>query len=155
MHKAYKKSLSETWLEKIMHANTRFAAQNSITQHTIARLIQVFKTEKKKRICGKRLNLVSEENSGPQLFIPNQVCWAQVYTSEQKALTLEQAEQDRIKSKKASALARRLYKEEQCKAHALLTSIRKQEVAERKAKKAAKVQACKDAYEAAKQACEA
>jgi hypothetical protein len=30
MHKAYKKSPSETWLEKIMHANTRLAAQNSI-----------------------------------------------------------------------------------------------------------------------------
>jgi hypothetical protein len=65
MHKAYKKSLSETWLEKIMHANTRLAAQNSIAQHTITRLIRALKTEKKKRNCGKRLNLVGEEDNGP------------------------------------------------------------------------------------------
>jgi hypothetical protein len=65
MHKAYKKSLSETRLEKIMHANTRLAAQNSIAQHTITGLIRAFKTEKKKRNRGKQLNLVSEEDNGP------------------------------------------------------------------------------------------
>jgi hypothetical protein len=56
-----------------MHANTRLAAQNSIAQHTITKLIQALKTEKKKQNCGKQLNLVGEEDNRPQLFTPNQV----------------------------------------------------------------------------------
>ena len=153
MHKAYKKSPSETRLEKIMHANTRLAAQNSIAQHTITGLIRALQTEKKKRKPRKRLNLVGEEDNGPQIFTPSRVCRARDYADEQEAL--EQAERDRIESKKASALARRLHKEEQRKERALQASIRKQEVAEKKAKKAAEVQARKDAREAAKQAREA
>jgi hypothetical protein len=153
MHKAYKKSPSATRLEKIMHANTRLAAQNSIAQHTITGLIRALKTEKKKRNRGKRLNLVGEEENGPQIFTPNRVRRALAYADEQEAL--EQAERDRIESNKASALARRLHKEEERKARALQASIRKQETAERKAKKAAEVQARKDAREAAKQAHEA
>ena len=153
MHKAYKKSLSETQLEKIIHANTRLVAQNSIAQHTITRLIQALKTKKKKRNRGKRLNLVGKEDNRPQLFTLNQVHQALAYKDKQKAL--KQAERDRIESKKATALARRLHKEEQRKERALQASIRKQEVAKKKAKKAAEVQALKDAHEAAKQAREA
>jgi hypothetical protein len=64
MHKAYKKSLSASRLEKIMNANTCLAAQHSIAQHTITGLIRALKTEKKKRNRGKQLNLVGEEDNG-------------------------------------------------------------------------------------------
>ena len=92
MHKAYKKSLLETQLEKIIHTNTRFAAQNFIAKHTITKLIWALKTEKKKQNRGKRLNLVGEEDNRPQLFTLNQVRQALVYKDKQKAL--KQAEQD-------------------------------------------------------------
>jgi hypothetical protein len=136
-----------------MHANLRLAAANSIAQHTIGGLVSALKIEKKKRNRGKKLNLVGEEANGPQVFGPSQVHRAKTYAEELKAQ--EQAERARIDTNKAAALAKRLQKEEERAARALQTSIRRQETAERKAKKAAEVQARKEQREAAKQAHEA
>ena len=109
--------------------------------------------EKKKQNCRKRLNLVGEEANRPQVFTPNQVHCAKAYADELKAQ--EQTERARIDTNKATALAKRLQKEAEHAAQALQTSIRRQETAERKAKKAAEVQARKEQREAAKQAREA
>ena len=136
-----------------MHANSRLAAANSIAQHTIGGLVRALKMEKKKRNRGKKLNLVGEEANGPQVFGPNEVHYAKAYADELKAQ--EQMERARIDTNKATALAKRLQKEEERAARALQTSIRRQETAEKKAKKAAEVQARKEQREAAKQAREA
>jgi hypothetical protein len=153
IHKAYQKEPTTQLLSFIMHANLRLAAANSIAQHTIGGLVSALKIEKKKRNRGKKLNLVGEEANGPQVFGPSQVHRAKTYAEELKAQ--EQAERARIDTNKAAALAKRLQKEEERAARALQTSIRRQETAERKAKKAAEVQARKEQREAAKQAHEA
>jgi hypothetical protein len=75
-----------------MNANTRLAAQNSIANHTISGLIGALKTEKRKRNRGKRLNLLGEEDGGPQFFSPSRVLRAKTYSGEKEAQ--EQAERD-------------------------------------------------------------
>ena len=148
MHKAYQKDPTNQRLTFIMHANSRLAASNSIAQHTIRGLVRAIKEEKRKRNRGKRLNLVGEHDNGPQVFTPNRVLRAKAYSDELKAQ--EVAERARIDNNKATALANRIQKERERAARALQTSIRRQEVAERKAKKAVEVQARKDQREAAK-----
>jgi hypothetical protein len=71
MYKAYKNSLSTKRLTFILYANVRLTAQHSIDSHTITRLITSLKQEKKKKSCGKRLNLVKEEDSGLQFYSPS------------------------------------------------------------------------------------
>jgi hypothetical protein len=153
VHKAYQKSPTAQRLTIIFHANIRLATQHSIDQHTITGLMGALKEEKKKRSRGKRLNLVGEEDSGPQFYSPSRVHRAKTFADERKAE--EQVEQDRIATKKATAIANRLRKEEEKAARALQASIRKQEAAEKKLQKAAEVQAQKDQRQVAKQAREA
>ena len=136
-----------------MHTNSRLAASNSIAQHTICGLIRAIKEEKRKRNRGKRLNLVGEEDNGPQVFTPSRVLWAKAHSDELKAQ--EVAERARIDNKKVTALANKIQKEREHAAQALHTSIHRQEVAEKKTKKAVEVQAQKDQHEVAKQACKA
>ena len=73
MHKAYKKSPTAKRLTFILNANSCLAAQHSIDQHTITGVIGALQTEKKKRSCGKWLNLVGEEDNGPQFISPSKV----------------------------------------------------------------------------------
>ena len=153
VHKAFKKDPTAKRLTFIMNANTRLAAQNSIANHTISGLIRALKTEKRKRNRGKRLNLLGEEDSGPQFFSPSQVLRAKAYSGEKRAQ--EQAERDRIENNKATALAKRIQKEEERAARDVQALIRKQEAAEKKLQKALEIQARKDQREAAKLAREA
>jgi hypothetical protein len=85
IHKVFKKDLTAKRLTFILKANTRFAAQNSIANYTILGLIRALKTEKRKRNCGKRLNLVKEEDNGPQFFSPSRVLCAKAYLDEKGA----------------------------------------------------------------------
>jgi hypothetical protein len=153
MYKAYKKDPTARRLSFIMHANVRLAAANSIADHTIKGLVRALKVEKRKRNRGKRLNLVGEEDHGPQLFSPSEVLRAKAYSKEKE--TQEQAERTRIDKNKADALAKRIRKEEERAARAVQASIRKQQAAERKLQKASEIQARKDQREAEKQAREA
>jgi hypothetical protein len=111
IHKAYKKSPTEQRLNFILHANSRLAAQHSIDQHTITGLIGALQKEKKKRSRGKRLNLVGEEDNGPQFYSPSQVHRAKAYAVEIEAE--EQAERDRIAANKAAAAANKVRKEQE------------------------------------------
>jgi hypothetical protein len=79
------KSLTERRLNFILHANSRLAAQHSIDQHTITGLIGALQTEKKKRSCGKRLNIVGEEDNGPLLISPSQVLRAKAIANKKEA----------------------------------------------------------------------
>ncbi len=153
MHKAFKKDPTSRRLSFIMHANIRLAAQTSIANHTISGLIRALKVEKRKRNRGKRLNLVGEEDNGPQLFSPSRVLQALTYSDEKEAQ--EQAERTRINTNKANALAKRIHKEQERAARALQASIRSQQAAEQKLQKASAIQARKDQRLATKQAREA
>jgi hypothetical protein len=71
IHKVYKKDLTARQLDFIINANSCLAAQNSIANYTITSLIWALKIEKRKRNRGKQLNLVEEEDNGPQFFSPS------------------------------------------------------------------------------------
>jgi DDE superfamily endonuclease len=153
MHKAYKKSPIRKRLSFIFHANTRLAAQHSIDKHTITGLITSLKHEKTKRRRGKRLNLVGEEDNGPQFFGPSEVLCAKSYASEKEAQ--EQAERDRIEANKATAAANKVRKEQEKAERAQRVAERRRLAAEKKIQHAVDVQARKElriAQKAAKDA---
>ena len=60
-------------LKKLFRANERLASQYSVDQHIVKGLTVSLRNEKKKRQRGKRLNLLGEEDSGPQFFSPQRV----------------------------------------------------------------------------------
>ena len=69
----YRDTSNPVLLHKILKANERLSAQHSIDSHVIKGLINTVKNEKKKRQRGKRLNLLGQEGSGPQLYGPEQI----------------------------------------------------------------------------------
>jgi hypothetical protein len=79
-------------LTKIFRANKRLAAQHSIDQHVVKGLITALQDEKKRRKKDKRLNLVGEEDSGPQFFSPGRIQAARNWqaTKEQEELQRQQ-----------------------------------------------------------------
>ncbi len=87
---------------------SRLSAQSSIQQHENLGLRKAIKIEQKKRQCGKRLNLIGEEGSGPQIFTPSQVDLARAYLASKE--NAEQARKDEIAEKKAASAAKRAQK---------------------------------------------
>ena len=85
MYKVYKKDLIAKRLSFIMYANICFIATNSIANHTIKGLVQALKVEKRKQNCGKRLNIIREEDYKPQLFSPSKVLYAKAYSNKKKS----------------------------------------------------------------------
>lgn len=134
----------------MFHANLRLAAQNSIDKHTILGLIEALKKEKTKRSRGKRLNLCREEDKGPQFYSPSRVLRAKAYAAEKEAL--EQAEAERIATKKAIAAANKAQKEQEKIERSLQTLERRRRAAEKKVQHAVDVQARKELRSAQKAA---
>jgi hypothetical protein len=98
-HQAYRRNREEPVLCKIMQANIQLTAQVSIQQHIIKGLTGALKLEKKKRQRGKALNLVGEEDTGPQFYSPSRIARAQEFRDEKQAT--EQADRARIDANKA------------------------------------------------------
>jgi multidrug efflux pump subunit AcrA (membrane-fusion protein) len=133
-------------LDKIFRANERLAAQHSIDQHVVRGLTTALQDEKKRRKRGKRLNLLEEEDSGPQLFSP-----ARIQTAREHQAIKEQAEQQRqqdIIDRKALAATRRQQKEDKKAQRAIIMAQKRQLAAELRAQKAAEKQAQKELKEA-------
>jgi hypothetical protein len=86
-------------LDLVFKANMALAAQVSINQHIINSLHAALKLERQKRKKGKKLNLVGEDDIGPQFYSPNRVRRALAFQDEKEAN--EQADRDRITNKKA------------------------------------------------------
>lgn len=63
-HRQYKIAPTTSKLSKILNANERLAATNSIRQHMIRGLQHTLRQEIKRRQRGKRLNLLGEEEGG-------------------------------------------------------------------------------------------
>ena len=68
VYRAYKVKPIEFFLSKILRVNERLAVEHFIDQYVIRGLIKALKHEKKRRRRGKRLNLLGQEESGPQFF---------------------------------------------------------------------------------------
>jgi hypothetical protein len=86
-------------LVKIMQANIQLAAQVSIQRYIISSLTKAFKIEKSKRKRGKALNLVGEEDNGPQFYSLERIARAQAVQDEN--IAAEQANRQRIDANKA------------------------------------------------------
>ena len=133
-------------LAKILRANLLLAAQHSIDKHVQNGLIEALKQEKKRRQRGKRLNLIGEEDSGPQLFSPTRVQAARDFQASKNA-----DEADRLQGiadRKVAAAAKKLQKEKKVK-KAQNAAIRRQLQAETAAQKAAEKLALQQARQAA------
>ena len=80
----YRKAPSSPLIAKVFRANERLVSQHSIDQHVVKGLITALKDEKKKRRRGKRLNLVGDEDIGPQFFSPARVEAARAWQAVQR-----------------------------------------------------------------------
>jgi hypothetical protein len=148
----YRKHPTEQKLQKLFKANEQLAAQHSVDEHTKKGLIESLKREKKSHNRGKRLNLLGEEDTGPQLFSTPRVRAAQDFQAAKKAE--EEKERARIASKKAASAVKKA-REEAAKADralqlALAKEAKDQIEAENKAIKAAQKEKEKQAKQAAK-----
>ena len=106
LQQQYHKAPSSPLLAKLFRANKRLVSQYSIDQHTLNGMIKAIKLEKKKRRRGKRLNLIGEEDSGPQFFSPARVEAARKWQASKDA---EEAQrQQAIQDRKAIAAAKKV-----------------------------------------------
>ena len=135
VQKAYKQTHSEALLDLVFKANIALASQVSIDQHIINGLHAAIKLERQKRKKGKKLNLVGEDDIGPQFYNPDRVRRALVFQGEKEAQ--EQADRNRIASKKAQSAANKVQKEAEKAVRAVQTAARWQHAQEEKARKAA------------------
>lgn len=71
----------DTYIQALLRGSEQLAAQVSCLQFENKGLLEALKVEKKKRARGKRLNLVGEEDNGPQLFSPSRVKAARDFIS--------------------------------------------------------------------------
>lgn len=153
IQKLFKASRRESILELILRANERLATQVEIDHHIVNGLRRSIRIEQKRRKKGKRLNLLGEDDVGPQFFSPSRVLAARQFQAQKEAA--EQAERQRIADKKAQAATNKARKEAAKAERALQVVLRRQHAQEERARKEAERaarQATKQALSAAKQA---
>ena len=87
MHRAYRNlkcDPTDAALERIIQSSEKLAAMNDYLQHEVRGLREAISLEKKKRKYGKWLNLLGEEDVGPQLFSPARIAQARLIASEKE-----------------------------------------------------------------------
>ena len=99
--------------------------------HVVKGLTKALKHEKKRRQRGQRLNLLGEDDSGPQFFSPGRVQGARDY-QDQKDINEAQRQQD-IADKKAAAAIKKAQKEADKIQRVFLTLQRRQATVKAKA----------------------
>ena len=130
-HCQYKIEPTKLLMSKILRANERLAAHHDINLHIIEQLKMDIKQERKRRKCGKRLNLRGEQDSGPQFYGPEEVKAAQDYQAS-KEVEEEQRKQEII-DKKEQAAAKRVQKEKERVEQAAITAAKRKAAAEARA----------------------
>ena len=138
-HRELRKKPTKLLMSKILRANEKLSALHSIDQHVIKGLQMALKNEKKRRIRGKRLNLVGAEESGPQFFSPGKVQAAKEY-QEAKKQEEEQRKQE-IANQKVLAAAKRAEKQKKKVERAAIMAEKRKVAAEVRAIKEAEKQA--------------
>ena len=99
VQKAYKSNPTPALFDLILRSQERLAVQHEIDKHITQGLIETLKEEKKRRKRGKRLNLISEEDSSVQLFYLSKVQATLVYKAEKEVkLAVEKAEKAKKKA---------------------------------------------------------
>jgi hypothetical protein len=133
IQKQYRKAPSSPLIAKVFRANEQLVSQHSIDQHQIRGLINALKIEKKKRKRGKRLNLIGEEDRGPQFFSPSRV---EAARAQQALKDAEEAQkQQSIQARKARAAVN---KQDKIQRQKIATERRLQNAANKQVQKALK-----------------
>jgi hypothetical protein len=107
VHKAFKQNPKLEILAKILRTNEVFAAQQSIDKHIINGLRDTLRLEKKKHRKGKRLNLLSKDESGPIFWSPSKVHAAKAIADQ------KEADNDKTKEDIAARKAKKTLDKEQ------------------------------------------
>ena len=135
-------------LQILVRSVERLATQHEIDNHVNKGLRRALVIEKQKRKKTKRLNLLGEEDSGPQLFSPSRVQAAKAFQAQKEAV--EEEKKTAVAEKKAQAVANKLQKEKDKQEKALRRAIQRQQTQVVKEQKKAEIQARKATREAAK-----
>ena len=104
----YHRPLNSPLIAKVFRANKRLISQYSIDQHQIRGFVNTLKDERKRRIRNKRLNLVKQEDNGPQFFSPSRIEAARAYQVSKDAQLAQK--QQNIQAKKATAASNKIRK---------------------------------------------
>lgn len=126
-------------LKKLFTANERLASQHSIDDHVIRGLIISLKDEKKKRYRSKRLNLLNEEGSGPQIFSPRRVQQAKANADQKEQEEVQR--QQNIINRRAAAANKKAQREAEKLQRTIQATYRREVAAEVRAQKAYEKQA--------------
>jgi len=136
---SYRDDPTNEKLQLLFKANERLAAQHAVDEHTKRGLIETVKEEKKKRQRGKKLNVLGEEDHGPQFFSPTTIKRAKGVQAA-KAAEVE-VEKARIASNKITNAAKKARSDAEKAEKALQRQLAKdakaQIIAEKKAEKEA------------------
>ncbi len=100
----------DTYIHAMLRDSEQLAAKVDILEFENKKLIKALKVEKQKRNKGKRLNLLGEEATGPQLFSPSRVRAAREFAI-QKEMEKEQYKKD-VEKKKEEQQKKRVQKGE-------------------------------------------
>ena len=134
-------------VKKVIWAAEKLASQRSIDQYIITGLTEALRNEKKRRQRGKRLNLLGENDSGPQFFSPGRIQAAREYQIQKSAN--ETLRQQEIANIKALAATKRAQKEADRIQRSIATARRREIAAEAKIQKAINKQAQQELKKAA------
>ncbi len=85
VQRQYRKMPTHPLTDLLFKTSIKLAAQHEIDRFTISGLERAIEVEKSKRKRGKVLNLVGEEESGPQFFSPTKIQRALDYEAQKQA----------------------------------------------------------------------
>ena len=75
----------DSYIQAMLRGSEQLAAKVDCLEFENKGLLEALKAEKKKRNRGKRLNLLGEEDNGPQLFSPSKIQAAREYAQGKEA----------------------------------------------------------------------
>ena len=98
-------------IPKLLRAIYKLTAVHELDTHEIQRLQTSFRRDKKKKKRGIRLNLLGEEDAGPQFFDPDEIMAAREFQKTKK--DVETRRQQDINDRKVQAAAKKKQKEQE------------------------------------------
>jgi len=133
---------------KLFKANEVLAIQHAVDEHVKKGLIETVIGEKKRRQRGRKLNILGEEDHGPQFFSPSTLICARERRAELDAK--EAAEKARKATKKLESAANKARKDAEKAERALQRAVAKEAKAQIEAEKMAQKEVAKHAKATAK-----
>jgi hypothetical protein len=124
----YRKNPTKLKLEKLFKAYIELSVRADLDRHTKEGLIGALKEEKKRRVRGKRLNVLGEEHTKPIYFSTANVRLAQARLAKKEAF--EKSGRARIDAKKVIQAESKARKDAEKVAKALQAAVREDNIDE-------------------------